>query len=53
MNWIERWKWLKAYRTAIDRKEGTLSQRAEYAGRYNHLKFWWMKSILSVSNESE
>jgi len=44
-NWLRRWQWLKAYRTAIEQQEGTLRQRYEYAGRYNTLKFWWMKKL--------
>ena len=51
MNWFRRWEWLKAYRTAVERKEGTLSQRHEYIGRYNKLKFWWMKILKEKTDE--
>ena len=50
MNWLRRWEWLKAYRTAVERKEGTPRQRREYIGRYNTLKFWWMKPLKEMND---
>ena len=40
-----RWRWVKAYKSAIERGAVWGAVREEYVLKYNRRRFWWMKEL--------